>query len=92
MRETTMRIGLAIVILAILAGLYLSATNSVWIWQKPKAQPVWDINDLALPSISDVQALLNRIEPEPRIAEDGRIGPKTIEKWNRLYCEVSAQQ
>jgi len=55
-------------------------------------QPVWDCNDLALPAPADIQELLNRLEPEPRIAVDGRIGPKTMEKWNRVYCEISAKQ
>lgn len=57
-----------------------------------EAQPVWDVNDLTLPAPSDIQKLLNRLEPEPRISVDGRIGPATMEKWRRVYIKVSAEQ
>lgn len=46
----------------------------------------------ALPSQTDIQKLLNQLEPEPRLDVDGRIGAKTIEKWDRVYMREAAKK
>lgn len=51
-------------------------------------QPV----EAILPSPAAIQELLNQMEPEPRLKVDGKIGPMTLEKWNRVYCEQSAKK
>ena len=91
---TKLGISAMILLAVLLLGLYLSVDKPIWIWQReePVAQPVWDVNDLVLPAPSDIQELLNRLEPEPRIAVDGKIGPQTMDKWNRVYSEISAKQ
>lgn len=38
----------------------------------------------------ELQELLNQLEPEHPLKVDGKIGPKTIAKWERVYCEQSA--
>lgn len=57
-----------------------------------KSLIVSDANNIDLPSPADIQALLNRLEPEPRLKVDGKIGPLTLEKWDRVYCEQSAKK
>ncbi len=45
-----------------------------------------------LPSVAAIQQKLNELEPENPLKVDGKVGPKTIEKWNRVYCEQSAKK
>ena len=45
---------------------------------------------LTVPSFFEIQELLNEIEPENPIKVDGRIGKKTLEKWDRVYCQQCA--
>lgn len=60
--------------------------------QPTKSLIVPDVNNISLPSPAAIQELLNRLEPEPRLKVDGKIGPLTLEKWNRVYCEQSAKK
>ena len=48
--------------------------------------------DTVIMSPRDFQALLNRLEPSQAIEEDGRIGAKTVEKWERVYGNQSAER
>ena len=45
-----------------------------------------------LPDLIDIQKQLNAIEPENPIEEDGIYGPKTKEKWERVYCNEQAKK
>ena len=44
-----------------------------------------------LPSPTDIQQMLNELEPENPLIADGIIGAKTLEKWERVYCNESAR-
>ena len=50
------------------------------------------ITEPLLPSITAIQQQLNRMEPESPIKVDGKLGPATAEKWNRLFIEQSAKR
>lgn len=41
-------------------------------------------------SISDVQEMLNKIEPKSPIKVDGKLGKETQIKWDRVYCNYMA--
>jgi len=43
-----------------------------------------------IPSPKEFQALLNELEPDSPIAEDGIIGKETIAKWERVYNNQQA--
>jgi hypothetical protein len=43
-----------------------------------------------IPGPSELQKRLNRIEPKNPIKVDGRIGPETIAKYERIFCNQSA--
>ena len=59
--------------------------------QEPSASAVPAVGErLEVPSPADIQRLLNAAEPENPIKVDGRIGPETIAKWERIYCNQSA--
>ena len=45
-----------------------------------------------LPSPAAIQLKLNELEPQTLLKVDGKIGPLTLEKWNRVYCEQSARK
>ena len=45
-----------------------------------------------LPSVTAIQQQLNRMEPENPLKVDGKLGPKTIEKWNRVFIAQSAKK
>ncbi len=45
-----------------------------------------------LPSVTAIQQQLNQLEPENPIKVDGKLGPKTAEKWDRVFCEQSAKR
>lgn len=38
-----------------------------------------------IPSIEEFQNLLNQIEPENAIIEDGKLGKATEQKWNKVW-------
>lgn len=38
-----------------------------------------------IPSIKEFQSLLNQLEPNAPINVDGRLGPETQRKWDRVY-------
>jgi len=50
------------------------------------------INSQEVMSPRDFQKFLNEIEPKPEliIKEDGRIGQRTLAKWDRIFCNQSA--
>lgn len=50
------------------------------------------LDSLTLPSPADIQTWLNILEPQNAIEIDGRIGARTVEKWDRCYCEQEAQK
>jgi hypothetical protein len=43
-----------------------------------------------IPGPAELQRRLNRIEPKNPIKVDGRIGPETIAKYERVFCSQSA--
>lgn len=43
-----------------------------------------------IPGPAELQRRLNRAEPERPIKVDGRPGPETIAKWQRVFCNQSA--
>jgi hypothetical protein len=45
-----------------------------------------------LPSIAAIQQQLNELEPENPLKVDGKVGPMTIEKWNRVFVEQSSKK
>jgi len=56
------------------------------------ASPLFNVEDLVLPSPGDIQRLLNKLEPESPLKVDGKIGPATRTKWEQVYVLVSAQK
>ena len=50
-----------------------------------------EITHTRLPSPTDIQLLLNELEPNEPLHVDGIIGKATIEKWERVYCNESAR-
>jgi len=45
-----------------------------------------------IPSPREFQALLNELEPDSLIVEDGIIGKETIAKWERVYNNQQAMK
>lgn len=45
-----------------------------------------------VPSMYEIQEMLNKYEPENPIKVDGIIGPETIKKWERVYVNQSAMR
>ena len=45
-----------------------------------------------LPSLIDIQRMLNVMEPNEPIKEDGWYGPATESKWDRVYCNQCASK
>ena len=45
-----------------------------------------------LPSIVDIQEMLNELEPNNPVKTDGIYGPATRDKWDRVYCNQQAKK
>jgi hypothetical protein len=45
-----------------------------------------------LPSLMDIQEKLNELEPSSPIEADGKWGPETKEKWERVWCNEQAKK
>ena len=45
-----------------------------------------------LPSLIDIQKMLNKIEPNNPIKTDGIYGPATEEKWERVWMNLQAKK
>ena len=45
-----------------------------------------------IPGPAELQRRLNRAEPERPIKVDGLVGPQMIAKWERVYCNQSAEK
>ena len=43
-----------------------------------------------IPSIAEFQEMLNRLDPRNPIKVDGKFGPETQAKWDRVYCNQCA--
>jgi len=54
-------------------------------------QPTATIEE-ALPSISEIQRRLNALDPEQPLRVDGKLGPATQAKWDRVFVRESAKQ
>lgn len=79
------------VVLAI--GLGVSMVLNVSLITERKTKPAQAVKSpVGLPSPAVIQRMLNELEPLPRLNVDGKLGPKTIEKWNRVYIEQSAKK
>ncbi len=45
-----------------------------------------------LPSVAAIQQQLNELEPDDPLKVDGKLGPATEKKWNRVFIEQSAKK
>ena len=54
------------------------------------AHPV-EARKMVLPSPTDIQLLLNELDPNDPVHVDGIIGEKTLKKWDKVYCNESAR-
>ena len=77
------------VVLATGLGLSMVLNVGLMTERKRLAQAVKEKVDL--PSPAAIQLKLNELEPQTRLKVDGKIGPLTLEKWNRIYIEQSAK-
>lgn len=63
-----------------------------WICKQASTQAAIPAKRVQIHSPRQFQALLNELEPEYPIAEDGIIGRESIEKWERVYCNQQAMK
>jgi len=61
-------------------------------WTRELCKPKLEVVAYELISISELQELLNEIEPTDPIEVDGKLGPATQEKWDRLVCNAEHQK
>jgi hypothetical protein len=60
--------------------------------QQGQATVAAEKSEPELPSLIDIQKRLNELEPDNPIKADGVYGPKTKEKWERVYCNEQAKK
>jgi len=80
------RLKAVVMLITVLFGLMVVLVALAQIRSIPKPEPE------LIPSLMDIQKMLNEFEPENPIEEDGKYGPATAEKWERVYIEQSVDQ
>lgn len=79
---------------AVLLALLYGAAGVFMIGQMTHIQGLQATKSIELEILSprEFQALLNELEPDSPIVVDGIIGPESLGKWSRVYCNQQAMK